>query len=38
MSSQQKVTIIIGASQGISEGLVKAYRERGYNIVATSRS
>ncbi|MDX1126706.1 SDR family oxidoreductase [Sinorhizobium medicae] len=38
MSSQQKVAIITGASQGIGEGLVKAYRERGYNIVATSRS
>lgn len=38
MSSQQKVAIVTGASQGIGEGLVKAYRERGYNIVATSRS
>ena len=38
MSSQQKVVIITGASQGIGEGLVKAYRERGYNVVATSRS
>ncbi len=38
MSSQSKVAIITGASQGIGEGLVKAYRERGYNVVATSRS
>ncbi len=38
MSSQKKVAIITGASQGIGEGLVKAYRGRGYNVVATSRS
>ncbi|SCB58575.1 NAD(P)-dependent dehydrogenase, short-chain alcohol dehydrogenase family [Rhizobium aethiopicum] len=38
MSSQQKVAIITGASQGIGEALVKAYRDRGYNVVATSRS
>lgn len=38
ISSQQKVAIITGASQGIGEGLVKAYRDRDYNIVATARS
>jgi len=38
MSSQQKVAIITGASQGIGEALVRAYRARGYNVVATSRS
>lgn len=38
MSSQQRVAIITGASQGIGEGLVNAYRARGYNVVATSRS
>ncbi|MBX4926502.1 SDR family NAD(P)-dependent oxidoreductase [Rhizobium binae] len=38
MNSQQKVAIITGASQGIGEALVKAYRDRGYNVVATSRS
>jgi NAD(P)-dependent dehydrogenase (short-subunit alcohol dehydrogenase family) len=38
MSSQQKVAIITGASQGIGEALVRAYRGRGYNVVATSRS
>ncbi len=36
--SSQKVAIITGASQGIGEGLVKAYRDRGYNVVAVSRS
>ena len=38
ISSQQKVAIITGASQGIGEGLVKTYRDRDYNIVATARS
>ncbi len=38
MSSQQKVAIITGASQGIGEALVQAYRGRGYQVVATSRS
>jgi len=38
MSEAQKVAIITGASQGIGKGLVEAYRNRGYKIVATSRS
>ena len=38
MNSQKKVAIITGASQGIGEGLVKAYRENGYQVIATSRS
>jgi NAD(P)-dependent dehydrogenase (short-subunit alcohol dehydrogenase family) len=38
MSNEQKVAIITGASQGIGAGLVKAYRDRGYRVVATSRS
>src|SRR5262245_42921983 len=38
MSAAQKVAIITGASQGIGAGLVKAYRERNYRVVATSRS
>ncbi len=38
MSSQKKVVIITGASQGIGEGLVKAFRENSYGVVATSRS
>jgi NAD(P)-dependent dehydrogenase (short-subunit alcohol dehydrogenase family) len=38
MSNQQKVAIITGASQGIGAGVVKELRERGYRVVATSRS
>jgi len=38
MSNGQKVAIITGASQGIGAGLVKAYRDRNYRVVATSRS
>lgn len=32
--SEQKVAIITGASQGIGAGLVAAYRELGYAVVA----
>lgn len=38
MSNEQKVAIITGASQGIGAGLVKAYRDRNYRVVATARS
>ena len=38
MSSSQKVAVITGASQGIGAALVKAYRQRGYFVVANSRS
>ncbi|HVJ51570.1 MAG TPA: SDR family oxidoreductase [Aliidongia sp.] len=38
MSSEQKVAIVTGASRGIGAGLVKAYREIGYGVVANSRS
>jgi NAD(P)-dependent dehydrogenase (short-subunit alcohol dehydrogenase family) len=38
MSNAQKVAVITGASQGIGAGLVKAYRDRNYRVVATSRS
>ncbi|MBR1124669.1 SDR family oxidoreductase [Bradyrhizobium lablabi] len=38
MGAERKVAIITGASQGIGEGLVKAYRDRNYRIVANSRS
>ena len=38
MSSEQKVAIITGASQGIGASLVKAYRDIGYRVVANSRS
>jgi NAD(P)-dependent dehydrogenase (short-subunit alcohol dehydrogenase family) len=33
-----KVAIITGASQGIGAGLTRAYRELGYEVVATARS
>src|ERR1700755_3348028 len=38
MSNAQKVAVITGASQGIGAGLVKAFRDRNYRVVATSRS
>lgn len=38
MSSEQKVVIVTGASQGIGASLVKAYRGIGYGVVANSRS
>jgi NAD(P)-dependent dehydrogenase (short-subunit alcohol dehydrogenase family) len=38
MSNEQKVAIVTGASQGIGAELVKAYRDRDYRVVATSRS
>ncbi|MFS8974174.1 SDR family NAD(P)-dependent oxidoreductase [Cupriavidus necator] len=38
MSASQKVAVITGASQGIGAELVKAYRERGYRVVATARN
>jgi NAD(P)-dependent dehydrogenase (short-subunit alcohol dehydrogenase family) len=38
MSTEQKVAVITGASQGIGAALVKAYRDRNYRVVATSRS
>src|SRR5437763_42597 len=37
MSNQQKTAIVTGASQGIGAGLVKAFVERGFNVVANSR-
>lgn len=36
--STQKVAIITGASQGIGAGVVAAYRQQGYAVVANSRS
>jgi len=38
MGKEQKVVIVTGASQGIGAALVKAYRDRDYRVVATSRS
>ena len=37
MSSAQKTAIVTGASQGIGAGIVKAFVERGFNVVANSR-
>jgi NAD(P)-dependent dehydrogenase (short-subunit alcohol dehydrogenase family) len=38
MNNARKVAIVTGASQGIGASLVKAYRDRDYRVVATSRS
>lgn len=38
MAHGQKVAVITGASQGIGAALVKAYRARHYQVVATARS
>src|SRR5580765_5059905 len=37
MVAQRKVAIVTGASQGIGAGVVKAFVERGFNVVANSR-
>jgi NAD(P)-dependent dehydrogenase (short-subunit alcohol dehydrogenase family) len=37
MSGRQKTAIVTGASQGIGAGIVSAFVERGYNVVANSR-
>ena len=37
MSDLQKTAIVTGASQGIGAGVVKAFVERGFNVVANSR-
>jgi NAD(P)-dependent dehydrogenase (short-subunit alcohol dehydrogenase family) len=36
-SDLRKTAIVTGASQGIGAGIVKAFVERGYNVVASSR-
>lgn len=38
MSKSQKVVVVTGASQGIGDQVVKAFRELDYRIVATSRT
>ena len=38
MNAQRKVAVITGASQGIGAGLVRGYLDRGYRVVANSRS
>jgi len=37
MSGARKTAIVTGASQGIGAGIVKAFVERGFNVVANSR-
>jgi len=37
MSSPRKTAIVTGASQGIGAGIVRAFVERGFNVVANSR-
>jgi len=38
MNSPRKTAIVTGASQGIGAAVVKAFVERGFNVVATARS
>jgi len=38
MGSKQKTIIVTGASQGIGAGVVQAFLNRGYNVVANSRN
>jgi NAD(P)-dependent dehydrogenase (short-subunit alcohol dehydrogenase family) len=38
MTAERKVVVVTGASQGLGEAFVKAYRERGWRAVGNSRS
>ena len=38
MSTERKVAVITGASQGIGAGLVRGYLDHGYRVIANSRS
>lgn len=38
MATQRKVVVVTGASQGIGAGLVRGFLDRGYRVVANSRS
>src|SRR5947209_472127 len=38
MSTERKVAVITGASQGIGAGLVRGFLDRSYRVVANSRS
>jgi len=38
MESKSKTVIVTGASQGIGAGVVQAFLDRGYNVVANSRN
>jgi len=37
-NKERKVLVVTGASQGLGEGIVKAYRERGWRVVGNSRT
>jgi NAD(P)-dependent dehydrogenase (short-subunit alcohol dehydrogenase family) len=37
MNSHKKTAIVTGASQGIGAGIVKAFADKGFNVVANSR-
>jgi NAD(P)-dependent dehydrogenase (short-subunit alcohol dehydrogenase family) len=38
MSTERKVVVVTGASQGIGAGLVRGFLDQGYRVVANSRS
>ncbi|MCC8967532.1 SDR family oxidoreductase [Bradyrhizobium sp. Pear76] len=38
MGTERKVAVVTGASQGIGAGIVQAFRDRNFRVVATSRS
>jgi len=38
MTTEKKVAVITGASSGIGAGILQAFRDRNYRVVATSRS
>ena len=38
LSNEQRTAIVTGASQGIGAGIVNAFVERGFNVVANSRN
>ena len=38
MANTQKTAIVTGASRGIGAGLVEAFLNRGYSVVANSRN
>src|SRR3954469_7559118 len=38
MRTERKVAVVTGASQGIGAGIVNAFVQRGFNVVANSRN
>ena len=38
MNADRKVAVVTGASQGLGEGIVGAFRDRNYRVVGTSRT